>query len=549
MFKRSHTTALSLIFLTGAISYIYGHFFNNAIIFDDLPFFMVDNDGQQPVSSYHFNLFELRSLPYATLAWTKAFFGLNLINFRITNLILHLASVVTLYFFILHTSIEVIGETDHNKKLSPQLAAVFAALLFGLHPVSTYAVGYLVQRTTVMATLFCLLAMLIYTKGSIQNKSILLWLTLPLYYFAVFSKEHAIMLPVVLMALTILLHQDWLERLKQRLKLFVALALITLLVILIKRNVLGSAYEIYAGEMLLDQKIAYPLSVLTQTWLYFKYIFLWVAPNPTWMSIDMREPFASALWSPYLLASVLFVLWGCAALWLLLSRSLAGLVGFAMLYPWLMFMTELSSVRIQEVFVLYRSYLWAPGLFFLIPVIFLRVRRNTASLILILIAISFVPISMDRLVTLSHPVLLWDDAERLLAGRTALPGANRIYYNRGTELLKIDSNDKAIEDFKIAIKISNNIANVHGNLGVAYFKKQDWKNAASAFSRAIQINYDSGKGINPRHIYGRAQAYENIGLFDRAMADYKVSCDLVNRGCEKLGIKEPGLGLNDHLLK
>jgi len=101
-------------------------------------------------------------------------------------------------------------------------------------------------------------------------------------------------------------------------------------------------------------------------------------------------------------------------------------------------------------------------------------------------------------------------------------------------LLKIDSNDKAIEDFKMAIKITDNIANVHGNLGVAYFKQQDWKNAASSFSRAIQINYDSGNGVNPRHIYGRAQAYEAMGFLDRARADYLVSCDLVKRGCEKL---------------
>ena len=35
-----------------------------------------------------------------------------------------------------------------------------------------------------------------------------------------------------------------------------------------------------------------------------------------------------------------------------------GLLGFALLAPWLLFATELSAVRIQEQFVLYRSYLW-----------------------------------------------------------------------------------------------------------------------------------------------------------------------------------------------
>lgn len=535
LLNRSRVTVLSLIFLTGAISFLYAPFLNSAIIFDDLPFFMVDNDGHQPVSNYYFSFFELRSLPYTTLAWTKEFFGLNLIYFRITNLVLHLASVVTLYFFALNIFNETLEEKYQNNIFNSKTTAFFTALLFGLHPVSTYAVGYLVQRTTVMATLFCLLAMLAYTKGSTQNKPLFLWLTIPLYYFAVFSKEHAIMLPAVLVALTILLHEDWPNKLKQRWQLLVALTLISITVILIKRNFLGSAYEIYANEMLPDQNIAYPLSILTQTWLFFKYIFLWIAPNPVWMSIDMREPFASGLLTPYLLASVAFMAWGCIALYFLLRRGIAGLTGFAMLYPWLMFMTELSSVRIQEVFVLYRSYLWTPGLFFIIPIIFFRVERKTALLILLLIAAAFIPVSMDRLVTLSHPVLLWDDAERLLAGRTDLPGSNRIYYNRGTEYLKIDLNDMAIEDFKTAILTSSKkFPNVYGNLGVAYFKKQDWPNAISAFSQAIQINYDDGKRINPRHVYGRAQAYENMGLLERAKADYKVSCDLVKRGCEKL---------------
>ncbi|MDD5029583.1 MAG: hypothetical protein PHH58_08810 [Rhodoferax sp.] len=533
MFKRSHATAFSLIILIGIISWLYGQFLNNAIIFDDLPFFRAVNDGHQPVSNYHFNLFELRSLPYASLAWTKLLFGLDLINFRITNLILHLATVIALYLFLLCLFEEILDKGYDKKGLSPQLAAFFAAMLFGLHPVSTYAVGYLVQRTTVMATLFCLLAMLSYLKGSMLDKPLFLWLTVPLYYFAVFSKEHAIMLPAILVMMTILLHHDWLIRLKQRWKLLLTLAVISFLVILIKRKYLGSAYELYAQEMLPDQEIGYPLSVLTQMWLYFKYIFLWLAPNPRWMSIDMREPFASSLLSPYLLAAVCFMTWGGAAFWLLLQRRISGLAGFAMLFPWLMFMTELSSIHIQEVFVLYRSYLWAPGIFCLIPIIFMQVDRKTVVLVLSLIAVALIPLSMDRLVTLSHPVLLWDDAQRLLAGRTTLPGANRIYYNRGTEYLKIDVNDKAIDDLKTAVAINEKVANAHGNLAVAYLKIADWPNAASAFSRAIKINYDNRNGVNPRHIYGRAQAYENMGLLDRAKADYKVSCELVKRGCDK----------------
>ena len=527
-------TWVPLLLLVLAVTALYGQFLWNPILFDDLPFFMTDNEGNQPVSSYHFAIFQLRSLPYATLAWTKAWLGLDLINFRVGNLLLHAAVVLALYFFLAALFPAVYGERD-KAGLSPRLAAFFAALLFALHPVATYAAGYLVQRTIIMATLFCLLSMLSYVHGSLRQKPLWLWMSVPFYYLAVFSKEHAIMLPAVLLALTVLLYDDWWAKLKQRWGVFAALAAIAVFVISL-RGLLGSVYEINAPEMLLatDRQLSYPLSVITQSWLFFKYALLWVFPNPTWMSVDMREPFARSLFSPYLLAACGFVAWGVGAFWLLLKRGRLGLVGLAMLFPWLMFFTEFSAVRIQEVFVLYRSYLWAAGAFCLLPMLFFRLDVRIAAFILTAIALAMLPISMERLKTFSHPLLLWDDAEKLVSGRTDLPGAYRIYYNRGTELVKIDYPDQAIADLKQAIALSKDFAEGYGNLGAAYIKKRDWKNAVASFSRALEIAHGTGKAISSRYIYGRAKAYENMGETEKARADYKESCRLANKGCEKV---------------
>lgn len=516
-----------------AVAALYGQFLWNPILFDDLPFFMVDNEGKQPVSSYHFALLELRSLPYATLAWSKAWFGLDMFHFRVENLLLHAAVVLALFFFLSALFAAVYGEQGKNE-LSPRSAAFFAALLFALHPVATYAAGYLVQRTIIMATLFCLLAMLSYVHGSVRQKPLWLWMSVPFYYLAVFAKEHAIMLPAVLLALTMLLHDDWRAKLKQRWALFAALAAIAVFVILL-RGMLGSVYELNAPEMLrdTDSKLSYPLSVITQSWLFFKYALLWVFPNPAWMSIDMREPFAQSLLSPYLLASCAFVAWGVAALWLLLKRGRLGLVGFAMLFPWVMFFTEFAAVRIQEEFVLYRSYLWAVGAFCLLPVIFAKAEARIAMFVLAAIALAMLPISMERLVTFSHPVLLWDDAEKLVKGRADLPGAYRIYYNRGTELIKIDRPDQAIADLKQALVLRADLGAAHGNLGAAYINKRDWKNAAASFGSAIDLTEKAGDAQQPRFFYGRAMALEEMGEIGQAQADYKVSCQLANKGCEK----------------
>ncbi len=523
------------VLLVLAVAALYGQFLWNPILFDDLPFFMLDNEGNQPVSAYRFAWFQLRSLPYATLAWTKAWFGLELIHFRLGNLLLHAAVVLALFSFLSGLFAAVYGERSEGG-LSPRLAAFFAALLFALHPVATYSAGYLVQRTIIMATLFCLLAMLCYVRGSVREKPLWLWMSVPFYYLAAFSKEHAVMLPAALLALTLLLHEDWRDKLKQRWAIFAVLAAIAVLVIAL-RGLLGSVYELNAPEMLrdADSKLSYPLSVMTQSWLFFKYALLWVFPNPTWMSIDMREPFARSLLSPYLLALSGFVAWGMVGLWLLLKRGRAGLAGFALLFPWVMFFTEFSAVRIQEIFVLYRSYLWAVGGFCLLPLIFARLDVRIAAFILVAIALAMLPVSMERLMTFSHPVLLWDDAEKLVKGRTDLPGAYRIYFNRGFHLIKMDKPDMAIADFKQALALRADWAPAYGNMGAAYLNKREWRSAVESFGTAIALPNKAGDTFNPLFYYGRAMAFEELGEMQKAQADYKVSCQLANKGCEKTG--------------
>lgn len=526
-----------LVLLTALL---YGQFLENSIIFDDLSFFMLDENGGQPVSNFHWSLLELRSLPYATLAWTKEWLGLRIINFRVGNLLLHVSVVITLFIFLFRLLDIVLINQKYNA-ISSKLAAFFAALFFALHPVATYAVGYLVQRTIIMATLFSLLALLAYMHGSMNRKKGWLWAAAPLYYLAVFSKEHAIMLPAAIFALTVLLHQDWWAKIKERWAVFLALTAIATMALLAKKGIIGSAYEINAYWMLggIDTQISYPLSVVTQTWLFFKYAALWLLPNPEWMSVDMREPFAKAILSPYLAAFLIFLSWGGVALWLLCKRGLSGLAGFAMLFPWLMFMTELSVVRIQEEFVLYRSYLWAAGVFCLLPVVFARANVRVAVFILTMIALAMFSISMERLVTFSHPVLLWDDAEKLVHGRSDLPGEYRIYYNRGTEYIKVDQYDQAIIDLKRSIELFAYQPHAYGNLGLAYIKKGEMEQAVRAYNMAIQIDIDQKHPPNPKYYLGRASAYEALENWAAASADYKVACKIANRGCDRASLPLP----------
>jgi len=544
------------IVLLIAISALYGQFLWNPIVFDDLPFFKADAQGVLHVWNYQYSLLKLRSLPYATLNWGSTLFGPDVLHFRIENMLLHASVAITLFFF-LKRLFDIVYRSRASSLLSSQAIALSAALLFALHPVAVYATGYLVQRSIMMATLFSLLAMLAYLHGSMRNSRFWLWACVPLYYLAVFSKEHAVMLPAVLVVMTMLIHEDWQDKIKQRWGIFAALALIALFVVIARIGVIGSAYEFYAQDMLqsapvlaeksLDaptpmsgnqsfgqHNLNYPLSVVTQSWLFFKYAGLWMTPNPKWMSADMREPFAQSLWSPYLISLFAYLAWGAGAIWLLLKRGRSGLIGMAMLFPWLMFITEFSTIRIQENFVLYRSYLWAVGACCVLPVLLDSLGRKLAIAIVIVVSMALFPISMERLSTFSHPLLLWSDAEKLVKDKLELPGTYRIYYNRGSEYIKIGDYDSAINDMKLAESLNPDWPFSPNNLGLAYSMKSEWRLAAEAYGRAIEIADRKKLGVNARPYFGRAVSLEQLGEIEKAKLDYAVSCEYDNMGCEKL---------------
>jgi len=531
----SYQKQLSVLVLLISVVVLYGQFLWNPIIFDDLPFFMLDTQGVQPVDSFIYSPLGLRSLPYATLAWTRTLFGLDLIYFRLGNLLLHAATVLALHSFLkyLFSAVYLRKTAD---SLSANQAALMAALLFALHPMATYAVGYLVQRTIVMATLFSLLSMLAYTKGGVENKPLWMWCSVPLYYLAVYSKEHAIMLVAVLGALTVLLHPDWRTKLKARWGLFAVMACIAVLVVLTRKELFGSVYEPDAKNMLGKDygALAYPLSVITQCGLFFKYLLLWILPNTAWTSIDMRETFVRSLLSPYAVAVLAYLAWGATAVWLLVKRGNQGLAGFAMLFPWVLFLSELYSVRIQEPFVLYRSYLWASAGFAVLPVLLADINRKLLALVFAVVGLTFLMLSMERMMTFSNSILVWEDAKKLVEGKPKGLGAERIYYNLGRNQLLNDMIDSSFENLQKAIAIDPDYAPAHGVLGAVYIKQGQWEKAITQYTMARAINQKRGEAPSSVYLMGRARAYEGSGALQNAIKDYLEACRIDQRVCETL---------------
>ena len=525
--------AFLALLLVMAVSALYGQFLWNPIVFDDLDFF---REGRATLHSFGSNFlpFEVRWLPYATLDWTASLFGLEMLNFRVGNLLLHAATAVALFLFLASLFRCTLGGESrfaNGAGLSLNWIAFFAALLFALHPVAVYGAGYLIQRTIVMATLFSLLALLAYLRGLTEGRGGWLTLSVVFYYLAVFSKEHAIMLPALMLALTVLLVRSAQAPWKHLWGVYVACVLIALYVVLQKTGIVGRIYEPVGAAMLSRIEVEHPhtLSVLTQSYLFFKYWLLWLLPNPAWMSVDMREPFANSLLTFYWLAAAAYLGYGAFATRLLFARGMKGLLGFAMLFPWVLFFTEFSVVRIQESFVLYRSYLWMVGGLTVLPVLTILLTDKRAFIILSFCSIVLVPISMDRLASFSHPLLLWDEAKVLVENKRDLPGVYRIYYNRGMAMIDINRYQEGLADLQMALALEPRSFVNHGGVAVGYLKLGRYPEAIAEFSRAIKM--EPGY-VNAYH--GRALAYYGLGNKAAALADFEKSCGLGwKSGCAK----------------
>lgn len=537
--KRTVLWALLFGALTTAL---YGQFLHNPIVFDDLYFFMSDNNGHSAIEQFAYPVpWGLRAFPYATLAWTSQLLGFDLPPFRIENLLLHWLVVVTSGLFVLRLYLTVLPDSKRGENTSLSTSVLIVVALFAVHPIAVYAAGYLVQRTTVMAMLFSVLTLWTYLHGSANCRRFWLWVSVVLYFLATHSKEHVVMLPAVIVAMTILLHEDWRARVRMSWPVFAGYAAVALLTIAQIRGVLGHSYEINASEMLEGAlpEHAHFYSILTQSWLFFKYGILWLLPNPAWLSVDMREPFAKGILSIYGVTFFAYLLYGWVVGRMLLKRGCIGLVGFALLFPWLMFATEFSTVRIQEIFVLYRSYIWAFGGVMLLPLVLMQFNVRLTILVSTLLATTFFMLSMERLVCFSHPILLWDDAEKLVKNRQSLPGVARIYYNRGTEWLKVDKYDSALADLKTATRLNPKFSAAFGNLGVVYVKTGQNDLAIQAYSQSIALDQELGVRPNYKNYSGRAGAYEANGDWMKAAVDYKVTCLLANKGCDKKTLAVP----------
>ena len=528
-----------ILSLLTVVCLIYLPFLGSPFFFDDLSFF--GGTAAQYYVDAPFR-FDLRWLPYASLGRTWEWFGNAPHLFRLGNALLHAGNVILLFFLL---RLLISASLPDSEKKSATLSAWFGAVVFACHPVAVYAVAYIVQRSILMATMFALVMQLAYLHALLTGRKRWLVLAVLAYALAGFSREHSVMMPAVLVAMTILLwDKNQLNR-KSLWLSYAAFAAIGIMLLLISKgflgtNALGPVFEPMGanslGQLKLDASapMLHLLSVFTQAGLFVKYVFLWALPNPAWMSVDMRESFVVSLaaWQGWL-GGLVFIVYGVLAFRLLLRRGMAGLAGLALLYPWLQFVVEFSSMRMQEIFVLYRSYLWMPGMMLLIALLLAKWPGRRTVLALGLAILLLTAFACNRLWVFADSYRLWNDAALLLSSEQ-MQGADRILYNRGTSASASKMPGEAIADLERSVALSPQLAQLHYALGVEYFNATRYQDAMTQLDLAISLDPLYGQAY-----YAKGITFKRLHDDKQAIQQMKKSCELKNvAACMIVGMSQ-----------
>lgn len=522
---------LAFFILALLASFLYAPFLSNGLIFDDHGLFSTGVIYDFAQKSFDF---KSRTFPYFTLGFVSVLGGAIEVN-RIVSLIIHIFCGWILYSLLrglLHEVLnrnEATGASVKHLDLRLTMLALIGAAWFVIHPIAVYGAGYLAQRTILFATLFSLLSLWFYRRAFVENRTLDIVTAALFYSAAVFSKEHAIMLPMATIGLTALYGGSVRLHLKRIAFYFLLCFPAALTVMLASKHIVSTSYEPDVAAMIPHMHISFLstslgqwlVSISVQTGLFFKYIAFWLAPDVRQLSADMRVDF-SQIWLSWKVLPVAFIFFlsPIIAFYLLRKKGLIALFCCGFLYAWFLFLTELVAVRFQEPFVLYRSYIWAPGYALMLVALLGKVQIRWAALVSAPIFILFIVLARDRLSSMASESVVWKDAAAKLKS-DQLPGSDRIFYNRGSAYLREKKFNNAVDDFSRALRQSPNIFQIYYQRGRAYYGLGEMANAASDFDHALTLNDRYAAAY-----YARGMIYERNSCFAQANKYYVRSKNL-----------------------
>lgn len=465
---------LAILIIVAAVFMVYLNALRNDFVFDD-KFLCVENEIIRDVKNIpkifgsEFQISETntgfyRPLVILSLLVDYQIWGLTSVGFHLTNIILHLLTVILIYFFVLNL-------------FKDGRVSFWASLLFAIHPVHASNIAWISGRGDVLCALFYMLSLFLFIKS---GKSVLYFLgSLISFFFALISKEMAASLPLII-ALYLFCFQEkeegksrWPGFLQQCLPYF----LVLFVYFLIRAFVIGQAIK----HVLIAEEL--PYRMMTMADVVVKYIGLLIFPAQLNI-FYLTSLITTIINSQFIFAAFLIVT--ILVIAIKLYNRHRGI--FFAVFWFFITLIPISNIIPLPLTMMTEYWIYIPSIGFciLIGLIVIKITlwQRGAFLLLcgFLLAGSLTIISINR--TWRNELIFYTRMT------TYAPQYFLGHYNLGNAYFKMSKNDLAIQEYKKAIELNPDYMSTYINLGGVYNIQHSFDEAIALFKKALEINPD-----------------------------------------------------------
>lgn len=502
------------IIVAGTIA-AYATSLSGAFVLDDFEHIVNASEirGLWPISPILFGT--ARPVVTLTLAMNYALGGLATRGYHLLNLAFHVAAALALYSIVTRT---LVGERRRGRYAGSETAvATMATLVWAVHPLTTEAVTYVIQRAESLAGLLVLLSLHAVIRGG-ESPRAPLWNALAVLWcaLAMATKPVAVSAPLLVLAYDrVFLAASWRELRERRGWMYLGLASTWAIAVAVSR----AAENPTAGFGMPISPIAYAQS---QPGVILHYLRLAVWPSP--LVFDYGWPVAHGMQVviPGMVLVALIVV-------TILVWARSAPMGFLGLWLFVALAPSSSLFPIKDLAAEHRMYLPLIALVVLavvVAVVALRrwVPRSSrgwvgAGLATVVVA-TLGSITARRNLDYASEITLWKD---VVAKR---PDNPRGYYALGAAYVMANQNERAIPVLLEALRRQPDNPAARENLGIAYVHTGRLDEALAQIDAVLRTQPSRIEGRFVRDLFARAHHNRGIvlarlGRYPEAIASYR----------------------------
>lgn len=495
------TSLYSILAIIVAAAAVYANTLGNGFVFDDIDF-IVNNPRIHRLDDvgaiWHY--WPTRFIAMWTFALNIHWQGLSVAGFHIFNIFIHIGASLGVWWLI-RSTFQTPALRGHALCVYRDQIALWAGLIFAVHPIQTESVTYIYQRCASLAVFFYLAALVLYVRTRLNEEagtgSKMAQLSgrcaaVLCALLALFTKEIAITIPIM-----IALYESFFFRTSGIRSIRRAVPFVTASLLLPAVLIFGPArhelvqLERDTPEITLAQYMTTEFRVVMT---YIRYLFL-----PFNQNLDHDYPITRFPWlDSYALlsAACILLLIGMAVR----LRHRQPMISFGMIWFFVSLIPESTVIILNQVLFEHRLYLPMVGFCFAFPVVLYHAcgaqRQAWARGALALFIGMCAVLTVQRNTDWKDGITLWTDVIE------KSPLSARAYANRGRSYVEEGRIAEGLADINMALAIDPSFAIAYDLRGVVHLNQGNFDQAIADYSRAI--------ALGPTHMLyyrDRAEAY------------------------------------------